>query len=301
LRVAAVTRCPICAAAALPAFAAGDHRMYRCEACATAFVEPMPSSEFLAAFYARFHRELEAGGGYEQFEARMAADFPAKLARVAARLGARGGRVLDVGCGKGHFVRACLDAGLDAFGIDLSASAIEAARRAGLPVACGRVEALGPVLGPFDAVTFWATIEHLPDPVGTLRAIRASLRPGGWLLLDSGAGDDWLDRLLPGFVQWYDPPQHLFVFSRRGLALALQSAGFELAALDPCFERSALRRVARTLRGFTAAAGLRAVSGAARLRQGPFGFTRFQLGNLMLAEARAAPSPNGPVIGSGAR
>jgi SAM-dependent methyltransferase len=280
-------RCPICGAGSRAVFVAGDHRMYRCIACRTAFVDPMPSAEFLERFYAQFHRTLEEGGGYELFEGRNAADFPAKIALVRAHLGPGAHRLLDVGCGKGHFVRACLDRGFDARGIDLSATAVaEACAATGGRAVCGRLEEHCDSLGVFDAVTFWATIEHLPDPIATLRAIRRAVRPGGLVFLDTGVGDDWLDRLLPGFVSWYDPPQHLFVFSTTGLERALAAAGFGLVSLDACFERTRARRAARIGRALVAAAGLRAVATVARLRPGALGFTRFPLGNPMLAVAR---------------
>ena len=43
-------------------------------------------------------------------------------------------------------------------------------------------------LGTFDVVTFWATIEHLPDPGAMLRHIFDILKPGGRLFLDTGIG-----------------------------------------------------------------------------------------------------------------
>jgi SAM-dependent methyltransferase len=268
--------------------------MYRCSACRTAFVAPMPSAAFLERFYAEFHLTLAEGGGYEHFEARNAADFPAKIRLIRARLGPGRHRLLDVGCGKGHFVRACGDHGFDASGIDLSSTAVAAARDAGLPAVCGRLEDHAESLGTFDVVTFWATIEHVPDPVTTLAAIRRVVKPGGYVFLDTGVGDDWLDRLLPGFVSWYDPPQHLYVFSTTGIERALAAAGFGLVSLDPCFERSRVRRVARIVRGAAAAGALRAVAALTLLRPGALGFTRYALGNPMLAVARASGGVDEP-------
>lgn len=44
------------------------------------------------------------------------------------------GSVLDIGCGPGRMVRASIDAGFPALGIDVSTAAVALARRAGLPV-----------------------------------------------------------------------------------------------------------------------------------------------------------------------
>lgn len=256
--------------------------MYRCRHCRTAFVHPVPPVEYLGRFYDRFHRDEAEGGWYGEVESRMQADFPAKVRLVRRFSGDRPIRLLDVGCGKGFFVKACVKAAIEAEGVDLSPSGVaHAAEVLGVKATCGSLRELKKRFEPFDAITFWATIEHLPDPVGMLTDIFDVLKPGGLLFLDTGAGDDWLDRLLPGVVQWYDPPQHLFVFSARGLALAVEAAGFEVVHLDPCFERSRVRRLVRVARNGVLALMLRISAALGRMRSGRFEFTRYPVGNLM--------------------
>ncbi len=261
--------------------------MFRCRACRTAFLHPVPEAAWLEEFYREFHLPAEAGGTYDEAEGRVAADFPAKVALIRSKVGSGRARVLDVGCGKGLFVRACLDVGFDASGVDISAVAIEAARNElAVPAVCGAIEDLAPRLGRFDVVTLWATLEHLRDPLATLSAIHDVLAPGGWLFLDTGTGDDLLERLLPGLTQWYDPPQHLFVFSSTGIKVLLGKAGFSIVSIDPCFERSRLRRVVRLTRGLGTATALRILAAVSGLTPGRFPFTRFPLGNLMSVVCR---------------
>jgi SAM-dependent methyltransferase len=246
-------------------------------------VSPTPTDTELAEFYTTFHLQLNEGGGYEMFEDRMNADFPVKGTLVKSLLAEGAGRrLLDVGCGKGFFIKHCSEIGLEAQGVDLSSSAIEyAVNKLGVKARAGALHDLKGELGQFDVVTFWATIEHVPDPLQTLRDIYLVLKPGGRLFMDTGIGDDWLDRWLPGHVQWYDPPQHLFVFSEPGLRRALDLAGFKVVNIDTNFERSTIRRIVKTVRNRSCAMALRMVSSAAGLKSGPFAFTRFQLGNLM--------------------
>ena len=223
---------------------------------------------------------------YDEFEDRMRADFPAKIQTILKATKKRPLRLLDVGCGKGYFVRACLDAGIDAEGIDLSVTGVQFAReKLGVNCHVGDLREAKESLGTFDAATFWATIEHLPEPIGVLRCIADVLTHDGRLYLDTGIGDDWLDRLLPGCVQWYDPPQHLFVFSAKGLRFALEKAGFRIVDFDPSFERTPARRVLKMLRNGTAAAMIRTATelGFAG-KKGPT-FVRFPMGNLMSASA----------------
>src|ERR1039458_4070865 len=228
--------CPICShAGSTPAFIGGEHRFYRCRLCRSAFVDPQPSEAALEQFYRSYHLPNAEGGWYENAEVRVSADWAAKVALLRAITPAGAGRILDVGCGKGFFVRACVDAGYAAEGIDLSQVAVEYAKaHLGVRATWGGLSALKPELGTFDVVTLWATIEHLPNHGQTLRDIASTLRPGGHLLLDTGVVDDWLDRLLPGVVQWYDPPQHLFVFSVDGMRRLLGACGFEIVGVDRC-------------------------------------------------------------------
>jgi SAM-dependent methyltransferase len=217
----------------------------------------------------------------------MAADFPAKVAMVRAKCGPEPTcRILDVGCGKGFFVKACVDAGMDAEGVDLSPSGIAFGKeQLGLRLHQGHLGALKSALGQFDVVTFWATIEHLPDPVAMMRDIADVLKPGGRLLLDTGIGDDWLERLLPGVTQWYDPPEHLFVLTEEGMKIALEKAGLHLESFSPNFERSGARRMIKTVRNGALAAGLRTIAELGGAMQREVTFMRFPLGNLMSATA----------------
>lgn len=259
--------------------------MYRCLSCATAFVAPSPDADELNEFYRVFHLPIDQGGEYDLIESRMQADFPAKVQLIQS-LG-KVERLLDVGCGKGFFVRACLDAGIDATGIDISPTAVDYARnRLNVPAHCGRIEDKNLSIGKFDTITLWATIEHLPNPAATLASIRERLNSDGLLHLDTGVGFDWLDRALPGRVQWYDPPQHLFVFSEAGLTLALKQAGFAVVRYDAAFDRSWYRRRLRFVRAILAASALRATAILTRLPTADDTFTRFALGNLQSLSAR---------------
>jgi ubiquinone/menaquinone biosynthesis C-methylase UbiE len=222
---------------------------------------------------------------YDNVESRMIDDFPSKCALVKQHHSA--GRLLDVGCGKGYFVKHCVDAGIDAQGVDLSTTAIEFATKSlGINAIAGRVEDMTEYSGAFETVTMWATIEHLPAPELTLKAIHRVLKPNGLLHLDTGIGADWLDKLLPGVNQWYDPPQHLFVFSASGLRKILEKTGFEVIRADLSYERNATRRFAKAVRSMVAALGLHAAARVGLARRSMETMSRFPFGNLQSFTAR---------------
>lgn len=90
------------------------------------------------------------------------------------------GSVLDLGCGPGRMVRAAMDAGRHALGIDVSASAIHMARADGLPVLQASV---------FDALPregTWTTVLLLDGNLGIGGDVAALLRRAAALVAPNG-------------------------------------------------------------------------------------------------------------------
>ena len=92
-----------------------------------------------------------------------------------------GDRILDVGCGKGHLVKALSDLGVDSVGIDLNPNAAEVA-------VVPRVQTMSATGlefedGAFDAVVSFHAIEHIPPIEEVLREMARVVKPGGKVLL----------------------------------------------------------------------------------------------------------------------
>jgi 2-polyprenyl-3-methyl-5-hydroxy-6-metoxy-1,4-benzoquinol methylase len=92
------------------------------------------------------------------------------------------GRVLDLGGGVGHFAQLALDAGWDAYSLDVSEVAVAAAAER-----IGGARSLSAIpsdlAGTCDAVTLWCVVAHLADPRAVLVDALTALRPGGQLFL----------------------------------------------------------------------------------------------------------------------
>ena len=108
--------------------------------------------------------------------------------------GAGGGPVADVGCGPGYVTGYLHDAGVDAFGVDLSPEMIAIARRdyPGLRFEVGTMTDLDladdSLVG---LIAFWSVI-HVPDDAvpGVFDQFRRVLRPQGLLLVGFHVGDE---------------------------------------------------------------------------------------------------------------
>ena len=87
-----------------------------------------------------------------------------------------GARMLDVGCGQGAFVSPALSLGWNAEGLDPDPEAVKVGRSKGLRIARGRLSDTCFPDSSFAAVTMSHSIEHLHDPINSLREIYRILR-----------------------------------------------------------------------------------------------------------------------------
>ena len=221
--------CPICAGAeATPVWDKDGYHLVRCAACATVYVRPIPSDEFLAAHYqASAYFEGDGSQGYRSYADTRKALLPLFRRRLRAldTHFPQRGRLLDYGCAAGYFLQLAQPDGWHIAGVELSAEmARQAEQTLGVPIARD-LSQLAP--GPFDVICLWEVIEHLPRPVAELRQLFERLRPGGALMLSTPNTNHWQAAREPEAWAGYRPPSHLLFFTPDTLAAALRRAGFE--------------------------------------------------------------------------
>ena len=140
------------------------------------------------------------------------------------------GKILDIGCGYGFFLKEMQERGWQTEGIEISAVGRAYARQTwNIRVHAEPLEALALPQNHFDVVTLFYVIEHLLEPLSLLREVRRILKPGGLILLRWPHTAPMLKVLGP-FVKNYDyfhTPFHLYDFSPSTIAKLLQQAGFE--------------------------------------------------------------------------
>jgi len=213
--------------------------VFRCRGCRLVYCDPQP----------RGHSVEEVYGGVDDYftieidEQRL--DWYRRVAeRLAGYREGRKGRLLDVGCGRGELVHAARQAGWDAHGIDPDGHFVEFARRRfGLTtVRAADLDDADLPRRSFDAVTLNGVLEHIPNPVETVRKAAALLAPGGVLFFEVPHGDvirfaaaDLVLRALQSpfstHLSPFHPPYHLYEFSRRSVRRLAAAAGLDLLAV----------------------------------------------------------------------
>jgi 2-polyprenyl-3-methyl-5-hydroxy-6-metoxy-1,4-benzoquinol methylase len=145
------------------------------------------------------------------------------------------GRILDIGCSAGFFLKAAKEDGWEAYGLELSDDTAEIARRSfGLNILNGCLIETTYESNFFDVVTLWDTIEHIEDPLKTMLIINKILKENGIVAISTPNIDGLFPKLsykIGKFIKYWphpEPPAHLFQFSEKTLSKLLNQAGFEV-------------------------------------------------------------------------
>jgi SAM-dependent methyltransferase len=206
------------------------------------------------------------------------------------------GRLLDVGCGLGYFVRAMQDTFPEwkSEGREISPAAVCYAREnLGISgVRQGRIEP-GTIPGEhYDLVTMWDVLEHLKEPDPLLRTLRQALKPGGLLFLHTPNVEvqvlkaklrRWLHGMRPS-VHYLEARDHLHLYSPSTVRVLLERCGFDAVTV---FHQRPIRSVSGSRSALLSAAKDAAFAGARLLDRLSAG--RINLDNLHVS-ARRPPS-----------
>ncbi len=157
--------------------------------------------------------------------------------------GGKRGKLLDVGCGVGYFLRIAQERGWSVAGVDLDKAAVDIACQHGLDVRWETIEKMPFPDSEFDVVTMYNTIEHLSAPQVALNAVRRVLKPGGFFVLETPTDDlplkypiYLLYRLSGGRITQpirylyssKDTEGHVYRFSRETMTKILEKSGFSV-------------------------------------------------------------------------
>lgn len=141
------------------------------------------------------------------------------------------GRALDIGTGNGIYAATLKRIGWDVTGVEFDPEAARnTAERHGLRVLACTLEEARFDDGTFDFVSMFHVIEHLYNPVATLREVRRVMKPGGQLMLRTPNFDSLTRRAAGRHWRGVEAPRHLYLFNRRSLSRALEEAGLLVTA-----------------------------------------------------------------------
>jgi SAM-dependent methyltransferase/predicted O-methyltransferase YrrM len=240
---------PRCWCGAAPTSPFSDDYLF-CDACGTLVLRRPPGAEALRVrndeqdFYGRSYYETHLTDRYK---------YPPLSERARRDIGGRclhwlrallkhrlpPATVLELGSAHGGFVGLMRQAGYKAAGLEMSPSVVRMARRAfGVPMLLGPLEDQALEPRSLDVVAMMDVIEHLPDPLGTLRRCLRLLRPDGLFLVQTPGYPDGkslgeLRQSGDRFIEQLKPAEHLFLFSERAIRALLERLKIAHVVFEP--------------------------------------------------------------------
>lgn len=221
-------RCDLCGSlqgtvilAPAPDYITGsDFSVWQCSACGLARTVPRPSS--MDRYYPAVYRR------YSGFTLRALTLLYRWRVRGWIRRLPTNGLALDVGCGDGWMLAALRRRGWKVVGVERS---IDGARSAaavnGISTLVGDLDALRPSSG-FHLVILFQALEHLDDPLRTLKQCAELLAPRGTLIVAVPNFSSWQARAFGAWWFHLDVPRHQNHFSPRTLSTAFERIGLRV-------------------------------------------------------------------------
>jgi 2-polyprenyl-3-methyl-5-hydroxy-6-metoxy-1,4-benzoquinol methylase len=220
-------------------FRDGPFRVVECARCGHVYVNPRLPAERLHEMYQDDYWASDRAKefGYAQYlgEAQNYLKTYRMRCGLVDRYMPRPGRVLDVGCAAGFFLKVMADRGWQTTGIEIAVPMIEyASTELGLDdVHRGDLTSVALPRGSFDLVTLWDVIEHLERPDLHLARVHELLAPDGLLVLETQDVSSRFARLLGRRWQHYKHEEHLYHFHAESIRRLLDQAGFEILENTP--------------------------------------------------------------------
>ena len=210
-----------------------------CQECHLEFVNPLPSVEAMQENYQKemIGNESELGFHLNYILERQkriksfSRLYHSRLSLIESLYPCKG-NLLDIGCGAGFFLNIAKERGWNCHGLEILPEYIKYAKE-NFALENIRCESLDEPLtydeNTFDVVTLWDLIEHLRNPIKSLKQINRVMKPGGLLVI-------WTPNVKNAIVlkeNWigYKTLQHLYFFSGDSLNTMLEKAGFKIVSL----------------------------------------------------------------------
>ena len=193
-------------------------KVVECESCGLGFVNPRPKFETIDRYYPKdFYDEFGRDPMFHLERYRREAAY-LRFARIPENCRPR---LLDVGCANGGFARYALKLGWEVEGIEVASNA---RKISDFPVFRCPLPEIPVASERYDAITAWAVLEHVHDPMSYFKAASRLLKAQGVFIFLVTNFESVTSRHL--FRE--DVPRHLYFFSEKTVKKYLGSCGFSL-------------------------------------------------------------------------
>lgn len=229
------------------------NNVLQCKACGLVCLEIKKSKSEVEAFYSSAYRKittLPVKSPDQYFYDRLVNHNANNYTQFIQRhLDIKGKRILDVGSASGILMEKLRESGCqEVIGIEPDRESSEYAQGRGFQVFTNLIEDLT-FKEEFDAVVSFHTLEHVYDPIATIRAIHKALKEGGCFLGEVPNQDDWRIQIFDDEVikRFHYDPNHYYYYSPVTLTNYLARCGFKNIKLETIERYNSLRQLKELL------------------------------------------------------
>ncbi len=203
------------------------YRVVACEQCDFIYQDPILNENGMQALYQDWIDNAQSLHKKQSAKSKLYRQYAGQVHTLTRLFDQRPGqvRVLDFGMGWGYWCRMAQAHGFDVTGYELSPQRSQHARAMGIQV----VDKLPGTGAHFDYIHANQVLEHLPDPLQTLKDLCARLAPGGVVCIRVPDGRGVADILARhGWSPQLDavhPLEHINCFTRKTLTGMATRAG----------------------------------------------------------------------------
>ncbi len=205
--------------------------MRRCPECGLRFLAGADAASSRNLYDTDYFHGYD-GGDYEASEPQRRTEARVRLRWMQGWV-TPPGRLLEIGAAAGYFLDEARATGFVPVGVEpVGALANAAAARFRVPVHVAFLPDVELPEQAFDVICAWHVVEHIPDPLPALQALRTAAKPEAHVFIEvpnadgviaRRQGTDWAPLGLPHHVGQYGP---------RTLSALLQRAGFKVVSID---------------------------------------------------------------------
>lgn len=197
-------------------------RILKCLFCGLVFNETRHDAAKLLSFYS----DVEDQTYLKNIDSRLKT-FRYNFKKIKPHVPASG-KLLDIGSYCGVALKVAQENGFETLGVEPSKWASQYSEDVMKQrVFQGTLKDLPPEDGPFDVITMWDVMEHLPHPIDEMKLIRSRLKPGGVFAFSTLFIDNWYPKIMNERWPWY-MDMHLFYFTQDSIQQLLTKAGLEV-------------------------------------------------------------------------
>ncbi|MCS6967177.1 MAG: class I SAM-dependent methyltransferase [Cytophagales bacterium] len=194
-----------------------QHYLVQCQECHFVFAEKIPSPQELETYY--------EGYGRDDYLSPITVKRYEELLKNWEKY-RHTNRILDVGCGIGHFLQVAQTKGWQVHGTEVTDRAVELCTAKGIAMKKGELNALWYPPESFDIITSFEVIEHINNPRQEVAKFYHLLRKGGIVYITTPNFNSALRFLLKERYNVIQYPEHLSYYTPATLEKLMQMSGF---------------------------------------------------------------------------